>query len=153
MREVAALDAVVDAPAWAARLVDRRARVELTGLLRAYADAALTPYGDTVAARIEAQRGLHLRQLRDAGAGGMLEDLGPVLRWEEPVLHAAGYPVDRDVHLDGLGSCAPRPRGQPRANSPVPSGSPRRPPAGMPGCCARPGCCAAAGARRWCCTP
>ncbi|WP_344290637.1 winged helix-turn-helix domain-containing protein [Streptomyces synnematoformans] len=103
MREIAALDAVVGAPAWAARLVDWRARVELTGLLRAYVDAAITPYGDTVAARIEAQRGVHLRQLRDAGARGMLEGLGPVLRWEEPVLHAAGYPVDRDVHLDGRG--------------------------------------------------
>jgi DNA-binding transcriptional ArsR family regulator len=38
----------------------------------------------------------------DGGAEGILQNLGPNLRWQHPVLHSA-YPEDRDLYLNGRG--------------------------------------------------
>lgn len=102
--EVAQLDRVVGAPSWAVRLAERAVREEFVQLLRAYHDVAVAPYEDQVHARIEAERAARCRDLMDGGVEGMLASLGPSMRWERPVLHAAYHPsVDRDLYLDGRG--------------------------------------------------
>lgn len=102
--EIACLDRVVGAPSWAARLAERAPREEFVRLLRAYHDVAVAPYEDQVHARVEADRAARCRTLMDGGVEGLLAGLGPSMRWERPVLHAAYHPsVDRDLHLNGRG--------------------------------------------------
>lgn len=105
MAEMATLDRVVGAPAWASRLAGPATRKEFVGMLRAYHSAVVVPHNDHVRARIEAERAARCRGLLDGGVEGMLAGLGPMLRWRPPVLEVA-YPrqaADRDLHLNGRG--------------------------------------------------
>ncbi|MFJ6825227.1 helix-turn-helix domain-containing protein [Streptomyces niveus] len=105
MAEMATLDRIVGAPAWAGQLAGRETRKEFAGVLRAYYNAVGVPHKEHVRARIEGERAARCRGLLDGGVEGMLAGLGPMLRWRPPVLEVA-YPrqaADRDLHLNGRG--------------------------------------------------
>ncbi|MFE2016888.1 ArsR family transcriptional regulator [Streptomyces sp. NPDC059499] len=89
-------------PSWGARLAEQDARVQLTRTIRAYHDAVIAPYGDEIQARFEAERSARARTLLDAGIDGLLRTPGGGAEWKPPVLHV-GYPVDRDLYLEGRG--------------------------------------------------
>ncbi|WP_329205960.1 helix-turn-helix domain-containing protein [Streptomyces sp. NBC_00683] len=105
MAEIAILDRIVGAPAWAGQLAGLEARKEFVRVLRAYYEVVVAPHEEQVRARIEAERAARCRGLLDGGVEGMLAGLGPMLRWRPPVLEVA-YPRqadDRDLHLNGRG--------------------------------------------------
>ncbi|MEV8412767.1 ArsR family transcriptional regulator [Streptomyces niveus] len=105
MAEMATLDRIVGAPAWAGQLAGRETRKEFAAVLRAYYNAVVVPHKEHVRARIEGERAARCRGLLDGGVEGMLAGLGPMLRWRPPVLEVA-YPrqaADRDLHLNGRG--------------------------------------------------
>ncbi|MDG9720917.1 ArsR family transcriptional regulator [Streptomyces sp. DH24] len=104
-QEIAMLDRTVGAPPWAAQLAGPKAREEFAGMLRAYHETVVAPYGEQVQAGIEAERAARCRGVLDNGVEGMLAGLGPRMRWRPPVLDVA-YPrqaADRDLHLNGRG--------------------------------------------------
>ncbi|MFE6663226.1 ArsR/SmtB family transcription factor [Streptomyces sp. NPDC057697] len=101
-REVAALDRIVGAPAWAARLTERRPREELVSALRAYHSAVIAPHDDRIRARIDGQRALLGRTVLDGGLDGLLAGLKPGMHWRPPVLEV-DYADDRDMYLNGRG--------------------------------------------------
>ncbi|MGC9498819.1 ArsR/SmtB family transcription factor [Streptomyces sp. WG7] len=102
LRELKILARTSGAPAWAPRLAEPDVRGELVRAMRTYHDAVIAPYADHIQARIEAERHARARSVADLGAQGLLHGLGPSLRWERPVLHAA-YPKDRALHLNSRG--------------------------------------------------
>ncbi|MET9595999.1 ArsR family transcriptional regulator [Streptomyces sp. NPDC006516] len=105
LEEMTVLDRTVGAPPWAGQLARLDARKEFVGMLRAYHEAAVAPFGEQVQARIEAERAVRCRGILDGGVEGMLASLGPMMHWRPPVLEAA-YPTqaaDRDLHLNGRG--------------------------------------------------
>ncbi|GAA3771020.1 winged helix-turn-helix domain-containing protein [Streptomyces phyllanthi] len=100
--EVGILSRTSGAPSWAPRLAEPGLRKELVQALRTYYDMVIAPYSDHVQARIEAERSARARGVLDGGVEGILQNLGPDLRWQRPVLHAV-YPEDRDLYLNGRG--------------------------------------------------
>lgn len=100
--EVGILARTSGAPAWAPRLAERDMRKELVQALRAYHDTAIAPHSDHIRARVEAERTARARAVLDGGLDGILQNLGPTLRWQRPVLHTV-YPEDRDLYLNGRG--------------------------------------------------
>ncbi|WP_217545656.1 helix-turn-helix transcriptional regulator [Streptomyces sp. GbtcB6] len=100
-REIVRFSAV-GAPPWAPRLLERESRQDLAEAMRRYYDVAVAPFRERVLARVEADRSVRGRTLLADGTDGLLDGLGPHLRWEAPVLHVR-YPVDRDLRLDGRG--------------------------------------------------
>ncbi|MEV7889912.1 helix-turn-helix domain-containing protein [Streptomyces sp. NPDC002817] len=100
--EVGILTRTCGAPAWAPRLAEPGMRKDLVQAMRAYYDTVIAPHGDRVQARIEAERSTLARAVLDGGIEGILQNLGPGLRWRRPVLHTL-YPEDRDLYLNGRG--------------------------------------------------
>lgn len=92
----------VGAPSWAGGLVQRRAREEIVGVLRAYHSAVIAPHHDRMRAEFDSERATLGRALLDGGVDGLLSGLGPGVRWRSPVLEV-DYVEDRDVHLNGRG--------------------------------------------------
>ncbi|CBG68175.1 conserved hypothetical protein [Streptomyces scabiei 87.22] len=101
--EVELLDRAVGAPAWTRRLGERGMREQLVCALRAYHHAVIAPHEEHIQQRLHAERARHAHTLFHAGTGGMLDQLGPTVRWRSPVLEIAPYPDHRDVSLDGRG--------------------------------------------------
>ncbi|MFE9876483.1 ArsR/SmtB family transcription factor [Streptomyces sp. NPDC005784] len=93
----------VGAPSWAPRLVEREMRQDLANALRRYYEVALAPYRERTLARVEADRSVRGRALLAGGADGLLDGLGPQMRWDPPVLHVHYPPEERDLVLDGRG--------------------------------------------------
>ncbi|TXS17803.1 MULTISPECIES: helix-turn-helix domain-containing protein [unclassified Streptomyces] len=89
-------------PSWGARLAEEDLRSGLTRTIRAYHDAVLAPYGDDMQARFDAERAVSARTLLDGGLDGLLRSPGSGAEWKPPVL-TVGYPVDRDLRLEGRG--------------------------------------------------
>ncbi|MEU2251332.1 helix-turn-helix domain-containing protein [Streptomyces sp. NPDC019224] len=88
-------------PSWAARLGGREDRAHLVRTLRAYHDTVIAPHSEEIHALFEAERSIRARTLLDGGIDRLLRTPGGA-QWKPPVLHL-GYPVDRDLHLDGRG--------------------------------------------------
>ncbi|WP_137995134.1 ArsR/SmtB family transcription factor [Streptomyces vilmorinianum] len=101
--EMATLDRVVGAPSWAPRLAETQTRHELVRVLRAYYEVAVTPYREQIQVRIDAERSARARGILDGGVEGMLDGLGPAMRWRRPVLHVEYPTKDRDLLLNGRG--------------------------------------------------
>jgi DNA-binding transcriptional ArsR family regulator len=102
LEELAILGRTSRAPAWAPRLAEPETRRELVQALRTYHDTVIAPHGDHIQARIEAERSVRARAALDHGIEGILQNLGPCLHWQRPVLHTV-YPEDRDLYLNGRG--------------------------------------------------
>ncbi|MDV5145845.1 helix-turn-helix domain-containing protein [Streptomyces sp. SBC-4] len=102
LHEVGILDRSSGAPTWAPRLAEPDLRKELVRALRTYHDIAIAPYGDRIQARLDAERATHARAVLTSGAEGILQNLGPAMRWRRPVLYSS-YPKDRDLRLGGRG--------------------------------------------------
>ncbi|MGP4044905.1 helix-turn-helix domain-containing protein [Streptomyces sp. 2A115] len=100
--EVGILARSSGAPAWTPRLAEPGMRKELVQAMRTYYDTAIAPHSDHIQARVDAERAGRARALLDHGVEGMLQNLGPTLRWQSPVLHTV-YPEDRDLYLNGRG--------------------------------------------------
>ncbi|MET7574304.1 helix-turn-helix domain-containing protein [Streptomyces sp. NPDC005492] len=100
--EVGALARTSGAPAWALRLGAGDMRKELVQAMRTYYDTVIAPHSEHIQARVEAERSARARAVLDRGVDGIVQNLGPSLRWQRPVLHAA-YPEDRDLYLNGRG--------------------------------------------------
>lgn len=100
--EMATLDRLVGAPSWGPRLADPETRRELVRVLRAYHGVAITPYREQIQAHIDAERAARCRGILDSGVEGMLDGLGPTMRWRRRVLHV-DYPTERDLVLNGRG--------------------------------------------------
>ncbi|MFD8811858.1 ArsR family transcriptional regulator [Streptomyces sp. NPDC059627] len=100
--EIQLLDRFSGAPDWAPRLLEREAREELAGLLRAYHEAVIAPHASRILATVAAERALRGREALAAGVDGLLAGLSPAIRWQPPVLHV-DYVEDRDLHLAGRG--------------------------------------------------
>ncbi|MFJ5261966.1 ArsR/SmtB family transcription factor [Streptomyces sp. NPDC088387] len=92
------------APVWMKNLAagDRDQMADLTGAIRAVHDSVIAPEWTEAEARLEGDRARRARTVRDAGVHGLLGSLGPLVRWQPPVLHV-DYPVDRDLRLGGRG--------------------------------------------------
>lgn len=102
LHEMSILDRSTGAPAWGHRLAEPEIRKELVQAMRSYYHTVIAPYGDRVQARVEAERHARARAVVDHGTEGILQNLGPALRWRSPVLHTV-YPEERALHLDGRG--------------------------------------------------
>ncbi|MFC5220468.1 ArsR/SmtB family transcription factor [Streptomyces coerulescens] len=89
------------APVWMRNLAggDRDGMSDLTGAVH---DSVIVPEWTEAEARVEGDRARRARTVRDAGVHGLLGSLGPLVRWQPPVLHV-DYPVDRDLLLGGRG--------------------------------------------------
>ncbi|MGW9589370.1 helix-turn-helix domain-containing protein [Streptomyces chartreusis] len=92
------------APVWMRNLAggDRDRMADLTGAIRTVHDSVIVPEWTEAEARVEGDRARRARTVRDAGVHGLLGSLGPLVRWQPPVLHV-DYPVDRDLSLGGRG--------------------------------------------------
>ncbi|MFF1506171.1 ArsR family transcriptional regulator [Streptomyces sp. NPDC058326] len=102
-QEVARLDRMVGAPPWAARLSGLEDRRELVRLLRAYHDVGIAPYAESIRSRFDAERAALGRGFLDGGVGGLLDGVGPSIRWRPPSLQVDFTPPDRELCLDGRG--------------------------------------------------
>jgi DNA-binding transcriptional ArsR family regulator len=100
--EVGILSRTSSAPAWAPRLAEPGLRKELVQAMRTYYDTVIAPYSDRIQARIEAERSARARDVLEGGIEGILQNLGPDVRWRSPVLRTV-YPEDRDLYLNGRG--------------------------------------------------
>ncbi|MBW8797344.1 MAG: winged helix-turn-helix transcriptional regulator [Streptomyces sp.] len=100
--EIRLLDRSSGAPDWAPRLLEREAREDLAGLLRAYHEAVVAPHESRILATVAAERAQRGRDALAAGVDGLLAGLSPAIRWHPPVLHV-DYVEDRDLHLAGRG--------------------------------------------------
>ncbi|GGM92006.1 ArsR/SmtB family transcription factor [Streptomyces fuscichromogenes] len=100
--EIQLLDRCSGAPGWAPRLLERQAREDLAGLLRAYHEAVVAPHENRILGTIAAERAVRGRDALAAGVDGLLTGLSPAVRWCPPVLHV-DYVEDRDLHLAGRG--------------------------------------------------
>ncbi|WSU70844.1 helix-turn-helix domain-containing protein [Streptomyces sp. NBC_01102] len=88
---------------WTSEIPGAQGRRELVRILRAYHRTVLAPHWEHIQARIEAERAARLRALLARGVEGLLADLGPTMRWENPVLHVKYPAEERDLHLNGRG--------------------------------------------------
>lgn len=102
-KELARLDRTVGAPPWTARLTGLEDRRELVRVLRAYHDAVIAPYEETVRSRFDAERAALGRGFLDGGVHGLLGGAGPTIRWRPPSLQVDFPPADRELRLDGRG--------------------------------------------------
>ncbi|MDP9795660.1 DNA-binding transcriptional ArsR family regulator [Catenuloplanes nepalensis] len=71
--------------------------------MRRYFEVAVAPYWTEISGAVADDRALRGTLMLDHGAGHLLDDLGPRCEWNAPVLQIHGYPMDRDMHLDGRG--------------------------------------------------
>lgn len=101
--ELAALARVTRMPARLARLTEREARVELVGILRAYHRTVIAPHEEWVRESLHTERIRLARHLLDGGTEGLLEGLGPTVRWKHPCLEISAYPTEHEIHLAGRG--------------------------------------------------
>ncbi|MZD08275.1 helix-turn-helix domain-containing protein [Streptomyces sp. SID5785] len=103
-QEMEQLAAVTAMPGWTEAL-GRGAPATMTWLgrsLHGYRDTALAPVWPTVLSRVAADVALRTRLLLAGGSESLLDSLRPLAVWRPPVLEV-GYPVDRDLHLEGRG--------------------------------------------------
>lgn len=75
----------------------------LGAVLYRWFEVALAPQWDSVVAAVSAERALRASKVLGGGAGQILEDLGPTMTWQAPVLSISGYPTDRELDLKGRG--------------------------------------------------
>jgi DNA-binding transcriptional ArsR family regulator len=75
----------------------------LTDSMELYQEIAISPYWTRIQTAVEADRSRRARALLDGGTEGMLASLRPAMRWEAGVLEVPGYPVSRELRLDGRG--------------------------------------------------
>lgn len=99
--EIKKLDTVRPTPKWAMRVADKDLRQELVSALRAYYDLAIAPHDDLIQASFDRDRAIRARALL-GGVGRLFESFRPLMRWVPPVLEV-GYPVHREINLDGRG--------------------------------------------------
>ncbi|MDN0194442.1 winged helix-turn-helix domain-containing protein [Streptomyces sp. S.PNR 29] len=103
-REIGKLAKVRQVPTDLFRFADKDVRADLVAVLRKYHNTVIIPHGDTMQARIDAERALRGRDLLRGGTEGLLCGLGRGMRWRPPVLeveYVGG--VDRDLRLNGRG--------------------------------------------------
>ncbi|MFF2652362.1 ArsR/SmtB family transcription factor [Streptomyces sp. NPDC058045] len=102
--ELARLSTSICLPDWVRALAEGDPQVleRLGAALHTYQAEALVPHWRRVRADVEADRALRLRCLMEGGTEGLLSGLGPVVRWQPPVLEVA-YPVDHQLRLEGRG--------------------------------------------------
>ncbi|MET7697700.1 helix-turn-helix domain-containing protein [Streptomyces sp. NPDC005485] len=74
----------------------------LANALGIYFRALLEPYWPHIRTAVGNDVGLRSRTLLDGGTQALLEGLGPLARWNAPVLEV-DYPTERDLHLEGRG--------------------------------------------------
>jgi DNA-binding transcriptional ArsR family regulator len=74
----------------------------LTATIRGYYDVALAPVWSRVQAAVEADRSRRILAIAAQGAEGLLDSLGPAMRWSDGVLETS-YPVEQEMHLAGRG--------------------------------------------------
>ncbi|WP_416974584.1 hypothetical protein [Streptomyces sp. 4F14] len=67
-------------------MTQRRAREELVGVLRACHSAVIAPHHDRMRAAFDSERATLGRAVLDGGVDGLLDGVGPGLRWRSPVL-------------------------------------------------------------------
>lgn len=98
------LDAVAPVPGRLRRLAegDRELLDELSGVLGTYYDAVVGSCSDLVQGAIDADRSLRAQQFLAGGIAGVLSAIGPVARWQYPVLEVE-HAVDQDLYLGGRG--------------------------------------------------
>lgn len=101
-REVGRLVRISSPAPWMTQLTEADMRGELVRTLRGYHAAAITPFHDSIQARIDAEVAIRARLMLHDGIEAVLASLGPGIRWQRPVLHAS-YPEDRDLYLNGRG--------------------------------------------------
>lgn len=91
-------------PGWSRGIADGEpaALRHLARSLRTYHHRAVAPSWPRIAERVGVDRALRRHALAQSGAEAMLRTFGPVMRWRPPVLEA-GYPVERDLYLEGRG--------------------------------------------------
>jgi DNA-binding transcriptional ArsR family regulator len=87
-------------------VVDLQAAGGMAALGRAldrYRQVALDPFWERIRAAVEADLTQRRQLLAHSGVEGLLDGLGPSIRWSGGVLEIADYRADRDVFLDGRG--------------------------------------------------
>jgi len=70
--------------------------------LRVYFGSVIAPYLPTIEDGLCSAVTPLIQRYLHSGPEGLLAALGPATRWDPPVLYI-GYPLDRDLHLDGRG--------------------------------------------------
>ncbi|MGW3664676.1 helix-turn-helix domain-containing protein [Streptomyces sp. NPDC005141] len=101
--QLAALAQVTRVPAWLGRLTEQETRGELVDILRAYHRTVIAPHEEWVHESLHTERIRLARHLLDGGTEGLLEGLGPTVRWRHPRLEISTYPTEHDIHLEGRG--------------------------------------------------
>jgi len=90
---------------WAADLAAGRPEAvrRLGAVLNRWFEVALAPQWESIGAAVAAERSLRAAKVLNGGAGHILDDLGPTMTWEAPILSISGYPTDRELDLKGRG--------------------------------------------------
>ncbi|MFF0726793.1 ArsR/SmtB family transcription factor [Streptomyces sp. NPDC004134] len=81
---------------------EREALHLLGAALREYHASCIVPVGRAMETAVRADVEWRSRALREGGIEGLWATFRPMATWRSPALEA-GYPVDRDLHLDGRG--------------------------------------------------
>ncbi|MFC4589986.1 ArsR/SmtB family transcription factor [Sphaerisporangium corydalis] len=92
------------ASSWASPLAagDDEALVLLGDALSAYHETVIAPYASQMQALVDAERAVCARSVLDHSGEGLLDRLGPTMRWKPPVLEV-DYPVRHEIRLNGRG--------------------------------------------------
>jgi DNA-binding transcriptional ArsR family regulator len=85
------------------RLAEKEVREALVGVLREYHGAVIAPHHDRMQACVDAELAWRGRELLLGGVHGLLDGMGPTMRWKPPVLEVDYYDGSRDLHLNGRG--------------------------------------------------
>lgn len=90
---------------WADDLAAGRAEAvkRLGAVLHRWFEVALAPQWEAVDAAVAAERSVRAAKVLNGGAGHILDDLGPTVSWDAPILSISGYPTDRELDLNGRG--------------------------------------------------
>lgn len=103
-REIGLLTASGGSPCTGKALArgEREALHLLGTALREYHASFVAPVGQEMEGAVRADVDWRSRAMREGGIEAMWATFGPMARWQSPALEV-GYPVDRDLHLDGRG--------------------------------------------------
>ena len=82
---------------------EKGAVLDLAGQIERYYETALRPYWMQIRAAVSATRFSHAKEMAGGGLEALFANLHPDVRWRRPVLEVNGFPIDRDVMLDGKG--------------------------------------------------
>lgn len=102
--ELATLAAVKALPGWCHRWAtgDAETARGVRSAFYTFYQTLIAPFWDVIQSEFAAERARGSHAFLNDGLDGLLNGIGPALRWRPPILEA-DYPIDQDLYLNGGG--------------------------------------------------